>query len=194
MFSIWVQLKSQKGFKLSTLCKCTFQGVKNDQHEQFQTPAIPTSVNYSRRVLVIDQSGKILSFFRTQQLNPVPMFRTAKIAKNHGRIVKSRGVNFGPGIFAGFDNCSHAIIPVTKNPEYPPPRPPRPIMGFREGEVNFGARPRERDKGGGDPHDPHFPFERLPRTRLAFGQLGLTLKSHKHTIGLFSKGYSACVL
>ena len=129
MFSIWVQLKSQKGFKLSTLCKCTFQGVKNDQHEQFQTPAIPTSVNYSRRVLVIDQSGKILSFFRTQQLNPVPMFRTAKIAKNHGRIVKSRGVNFGPGIFAGFDNCSHAIIPVTKNPEYPPPPIP-PVQSW----------------------------------------------------------------
>ena len=45
--------------------------------ELFQTP-------------VIDQNGKILSFFRTQQLNPVPMSRTAKIAKNHGRIVKSR--------------------------------------------------------------------------------------------------------
>ena len=174
-----------------TLLKCTFQGMK-------KTPArtIPNSSYSNTRELfhtgpVIDQSGKILSFFRTQQLNPVPMFRTAKIAKNHGRIVKSRGVNFGPGIFAGFDNCSHAIIPVSKNPEYPPPPPTptgekSPIMGFREGEVNFGARPRERDKGGGDPHDPHFPFEPLPRTRLAFDQLGLTLKSHKHTIGLFS--------
>ena len=99
------------------------------------------------------------------------MFRTAKIAKNHGRIVKSRGVNFWSRDFAGFDICSHAIIPVSKNPEYPPPpHPPTgeksSIMGFREGEVNLGARPRARDEGGGDPHDPHdphFPFERLPR-------------------------------
>ena len=77
-----------------------------------KTPArtIPNSSYSNTRELfhtgpVIDQSGKILSFFRTQQLNPVPMFRTAKIAKNYGRIVKSRRVNFGPGIFAGFDNC-----------------------------------------------------------------------------------------
>ena len=123
-------LKSEKGFKLITLLKCTFQGMK-------KTPArtIPNSSYSNTRELfhtspVIDQSGKILSFFRTQQLNPVPMFRTAKIAKNHGRIVKSRGVNFGPGIFAGFDNCSHAIIPVTKNPEYPPPPPPPSNHGF----------------------------------------------------------------
>ena len=122
-------LKSEKGFKLITLLKCTFQGMK-------KTPArtIPNSSYSNTRELfhtgpVIDQSGKILSFFRTQQLNPVPMFRTAKIAKNHGRIVKSRGVNFGPGIFAGFDNCSHAIIPVTKNPEYPPPPPP-PVQSW----------------------------------------------------------------
>ena len=122
-------LKSEKGFKLITLLKCTFQGMK-------KTPArtIPNSSYSNTRELfhtgpVIDQSGKILSFFRTQQLNPVPMFRTAKIAKNHGRIVKSRGVNFGPGIFAGFDNCSHAIIPVTKNPEYPPPRLP-PVQSW----------------------------------------------------------------
>ena len=80
---------------MTTLLKRTFQGMKEkkkkNQHEQFQTPAIPTPVNYSRRVPVIDQSGKILSFFRTQQLNPVPMFRTAKIAKNQGLIVKKQG-------------------------------------------------------------------------------------------------------
>lgn len=73
-------LKSDKGFKLITLLKCTFQGMK-------KTPArtIPNSSYSNTRELfhtgpVIDQSGKILSFFRTEQLNPVPMFRTAKIA------------------------------------------------------------------------------------------------------------------
>ena len=100
------------------------------------------------------------------------------------------------GFFAGFDICSHAIIPVSKNPEYPPPPPTGEkcsIMGFREGKVNFGARPRARDKAGSDPHDPHFPFERLPR-RLAFDQRGLALALHKPTIELFSKGYSGCLL
>ena len=29
------------------------------------------------------------------------------------------GLNFGPGIFLGFDFCPHSIIPVTWNPEYP---------------------------------------------------------------------------
>ena len=29
------------------------------------------------------------------------------------------GINFGPGIFLGFDFCPHSIIPVTWNPEYP---------------------------------------------------------------------------
>ena len=27
---------------------------------------------------------------------------------------------FGPGIFWGFDSCTHSIIPVTRNPEVPP--------------------------------------------------------------------------
>ena len=27
-------------------------------------------------------------------------------------LLKAGGIIFGPGIFAGFDNCSHAIIPV----------------------------------------------------------------------------------
>ena len=31
------------------------------------------------------------------------------------------GLNFGPGIFWGFDFCSHSIIPVTWNLDYPPP-------------------------------------------------------------------------
>ena len=71
------------------------------------------------------------------------MFRTAKIAKNHGRIVKSRGVNFGPGIFAGFDNCSHAIIPITKNPEYPPPAPPPPRPPVPPSNHGFSGRGSE---------------------------------------------------
>ena len=28
-------------------------------------------------------------------------------------------LNFGPGIFLGFDFCPHSIIPVTCNPENP---------------------------------------------------------------------------
>ena len=63
-----------------TLLKCNFQGMK-------KTPArtiLNSSYSNTRELFhtdpVIDHSGKILSFFRTQQLNPVPMFRTAKIA------------------------------------------------------------------------------------------------------------------
>ena len=36
------------------------------------------------------------------------------------------GLLFSPGIFLGFDFCLHSIIPVTWNPEYPPP-PPRAL-------------------------------------------------------------------
>ena len=32
------------------------------------------------------------------------------------------GLNFGAGIFLGFEFCPHSIIPVTWNQEYPPPR------------------------------------------------------------------------
>ena len=31
------------------------------------------------------------------------------------------GLNFGAGIFLGFEFCPHSIIPVTWNQEYPPP-------------------------------------------------------------------------
>ena len=37
----------------------------------------------------------------------------------HGIVLK---LNFGPGIFLGFDFCPHSIVPVTWNLEYP--RPP----------------------------------------------------------------------
>ena len=36
------------------------------------------------------------------------------------------GLNFGPGIFLGFDISPHSIISVTWNPEYPLPGPPLP--------------------------------------------------------------------
>ena len=43
------------------------------------------------------------------------------------------GLNFGAGIFLGFEFCPHSIIPVTWNQEYPhPPTPGGGLEGLEK--------------------------------------------------------------
>ena len=107
-------LKSEKGFKLTTLLKCTFQGMKkktstnNFKHQLFQhTWTIPDGSGHR-------SEWEILSFFRKQQLNPepfchVPMFRTAKIATMAGLL--KAGYNNWPKIRTK-DFKSESFLPL----------------------------------------------------------------------------------
>ena len=50
-----------------------------------------------------------------------------RIINFYGSEIRHRtfwGLNFGPGIFLGFDISPHSILSVTWNPEYPLPGPP----------------------------------------------------------------------